>query len=247
MRVAAPWRGWTCLILCMFATLGCQQAVLPQGELRSGLTEAAVVELVGRKPERTQRFTLRGRPDERYVVLEYYLAQTKTSPELRYWFLFDRGGLVGYGRGSSRVARGLAYDLYYHWLADHDLMPRADAERAYLKQLQGLYGDALNPLVIEYAEIRAKVMDLVDAKKVPLAKAEGEIRKDFSARLGTAQRTAVYGRDVDGSTDRYATMTRIGLDVSRAATISGHGAAALRPLVSCERLRREGAPTLRCY
>jgi len=220
--------------------------VLPQGELRSGLTEAAVVELVGRKPERMERFTLRGRPGERYSVLEYYLAQTKTSPELRYWFLFDRSGLVGYGRGGSRVARGLAYDLYYHWLADHHLMPRAEAERAYLKQLAMLYGSALNPFVTEYGEIRAETMALVDAKKLPLAKAEAAIRKGFSSRLGTAQRTAIYGRST-GPIDRYTTMTRMGLDVSQASTIGRRGDAGARPLISCGRLRAEGARGLRCY
>lgn len=237
-----------CFALCvLLVATGCQQTVLPQNELRSGLREAAVIELVGRKPERTLRFTLRGRPDERYVVLEYYLAQTKTSPELRYWFLFDRSGLVGYGRGGSRVARGLAYDLYYHWLADHDLMPRAEAERLYLHQLQALYGTSLNPFVVEYSEVRAKIMALVDAKKLPLAKAEALIRKDFSGRLGTAQRNAVYGQVTGGTIDRYATMARIGLNVSQAATISGRGATGLRPLVSCERLRSEGAKGLRCY
>lgn len=220
--------------------------MLPQGELRSGLKEAAVVELVGRKPERTERFALRGRPGERYTVLEYYLAQTKTSPELRYWFLFDRTGLVGYGRGGSRVARGLAYDLYYQWLADHHLMPRAEAERAYLKQLAMLYGSSLNPFVVEYGELRAETMALVDAKKLPLGKAEAAIRKGFSSRLGTAQRAAVYGRSA-GQIDRYATMTRIGLDVSQASTIGRRGEVGARPLISCGRLRAEGASRLRCY
>ena len=42
-------------------------------------------------------------------------------------------------------------------------------------------------------------------------------------------------------------MTRIGLDVSRASTISNGGPKGLRPLVSCDRLRAEGAPGLRCY
>jgi hypothetical protein len=240
-------RALVCLALSVFAAAGCQQAVLPQSDLRSGLTEAAVVELVGRKPERTERFKLKGRPDERYTVLEYYLAQTKTSPELRYWFLFDRSGLVGYGRGGSRVARGLAYDLFYQWLADHDLMPRAEAERMYLKQLQALYGKTLNPMVAEYSGIRAKTMALVDAKKVPLAKAEAMIRVDFSRGLGEAQRIAVYGQNAAEEVGRYSTMTRIGLDVSQAATISGRGAAGLRPLVSCERLRSEGAKGLRCF
>jgi hypothetical protein len=247
MPAAVLWRAMACLAFGLFVATGCQQSMLPQEGLRSGLTEAAVIELVGRKPERTERFALRGRPDERYTVLEYYLAQTKTSPELRYWFLFERSGLVGYGRGGSRVARGLAYDLYYHWLADHDLMPRAEAERMYLKQLQALYGAALNPLVAEYAGVRAKTMALVDAKKLPLAKAEAVIRRDFADGMGAAQRTAVYGQDLDAAIDRYTTMTRIGLDVSQAATISGRGAAALRPLVSCERLRSAGAPRLRCY
>jgi len=249
MRVAARWRAGACLVFFTLAVMGCQPAVLPQGDLRSGLTEASVVELVGRKPEHIERFALRGRPDERYTVLEYYLAQTKTSPELRYWFLFDRSGLIGYGRGGSRVARGLAYDLYYHWLADHDLMPRAEAERAYLKQLQDLYGAELNPVVVEYAEIRAKVMALVDTKKLPLSKAEAAIRRDFSAQLGTAQRIEVFGRDGvnTGMVDRYTTMARIGMNISRASTISGRGAAALRPLVSCEQLRSAGAPGLRCY
>jgi hypothetical protein len=246
MPGSVPGRALACLALLMFVAAGCQQTVLPQKELRSGLTETAVVELVGRKPEHSERFALRGRPDERYTVLEYYLAQTKTSPELRYWFLFDRTGLIGYGRGSGRVARGLAYDLYYHWLADHKLMPRAEAERAYLKQLQTLYGADLNPFVVEYAGVRARTMALVDAKKLPLAKAEAAIRKDFSGRLGTAQRTAVYGR-IEGEIDRYTTMARIGLDVSRAATISSGGPTGLRPLVSCDRLRAEGATGLRCY
>jgi hypothetical protein len=246
MAATAPWRAGACLFLFLFVATGCQQAVLPQRELRSGLTEAAVIELVGRKPERIDRFTLRGRPDEKYAVLEYYLARTKTSPELRYWFLFDRSGLVGYGRGGSRVARGLAYDLYYHWLADHDVMPRAAAERAYLKQLQELYGASLNPFVVEYSQIRAKIMTLVDTKKLPLSKAEGAIRKDFSRRLGGIQRSAIYGRSA-GEIDRYTTMTLIGLDVSQASTVAGRGSADQRPLVSCERLRAEGADRLRCY
>lgn len=242
----APWRAVACLVLVLWALAGCKQAVLPQGELRSGLTETAVVELVGRKPERTRRFRLRGGPGERYTVLEYYLAQTKTSPELRYWFLFDRSGLIGYGRGGGRAARGLAYDLYYHWLADHKLMPRATAERAYLKQLQALYGAELNPFVVEYSGIRARIMASVDAKAMPLAKAEAAIRKDFSGRLGTAQRTAVYG-GVEGEIDRYTTMTRIGLDASRATTVSSGKPTGLSPLVSCDRLRAEGARTLRCF
>jgi len=246
MPTAVLWRALACLVLCLFVATGCQQSVLPQGELRSGLTEAAVIKLVGRKPEHTERFTLRGRPDERYTVLEYYLAQTKTSPERRYWFLFDRSGLIGYGRGGNRVARGLAYDLFYHWLADHALMPRAEAERMYLKQLQALYGTALNPLVAEYATIRAKAMAQVDAKKLPLAKAEAMIRKEFAGGLGAAQRDAIYG-GVAGEIDRYTTMTKIGLDVSRAATISDGGTAGRSPLVSCKRLRTGGAKRLRCY
>jgi hypothetical protein len=145
------------------------------------------------------------------------------------------------------VARGLAYDLFYHWLADHALMPRAEAERLYLKQIQALYGTDLNPLVVEYSGIRAKAMAQVDAKKLPLAKAEAMIRKEFAGGLGTAQRIAVYGHDANAAIDRYTTMTRIGLDVSQAATISGGGASGLRPLVSCERLRSEGAEGLRCY
>jgi len=112
MPGSAPWRAIVGTVLVVWALAACQQTVLPQGELRSGLTEASVVELVGRKPERIERFTLRGRPDERYTVLQYYLAQTKTSPELRYWLLFDRSGLFGYGRGGEQVAHGLAYDLY---------------------------------------------------------------------------------------------------------------------------------------
>jgi len=48
------------------------------------------------------------------------LAQTKTSPELRYWFLFDCSGLFDNSRGGEQVARGLAYDLYYQWLADYE-------------------------------------------------------------------------------------------------------------------------------
>lgn len=246
MPGSAPWRAVVGAVLVVWALAGCQQTVLPQGDLRSGLTETSVVELVGRKPERIERFTLRGRPDERYTVLEYYLAQTKTSPELRYWFLFDRSGLIGYGRGGERVARGLAYDLYYHWLADHKLMPRAEAERAYLKRLRTLYGGDLNPFVVDYAEVRARIMALVDAKKLPLTKAEAMIRNDFSKRLGTAQRTAVYG-GIEGKIDRYTTMTRIGLDVSRASTISSGGPKGLRPLVSCDRLRAEGGRTVRCY
>jgi hypothetical protein len=246
MPTAVFWRAMACFVLCLFVATGCQQSVLPQGDLRSGLKEAAVIKLVGRKPESRESFALRGRPDERYTVLEYYLAQTKTSPERRYWFLFDRSGLVGYGRGGSRAARGLAYDLYYQWLADHALMPRAEAERVYLKQLQALYGGDLNPFVVEYSGVRAKTMALVDAKKLQLAKAEAVIRKDFSGRLGAAQRDAIYGR-ITGEIDRYTTMTRIGLDVSRAATISAGGSDSRSPLVSCKRLRAGGARRLRCY
>jgi hypothetical protein len=205
-----------------------------------------VVKLVGRKPERMERFTLRGRPDERYTVLEYYLAQTKTSPELRYWFLFDRSGLIGYGRGGNRVARGLAYDLFYHWLADHALMPRAEAERAYLKQLQDLYGEALNPLIVEYSKIRAKVMALVDTKKLPLSKAEAAIRKDFAAGLGSTQLKAVYGGTSE-QISRFATITRIGVDVSQASTVGRHSVVASPLMVTCDRLRAEGALRLQCF
>jgi hypothetical protein len=246
MSVSAFWRVALGLAAILFVTTGCQQAVLPQRQLRSGLSEAAVIKLVGRKPERIERFSLRQRPGERYAVVEYYLAQTKTSPELRYWFLFDRSGLVGYGRGGSRAARGLAYDLFHHWLADHKVMPRAAAERAYLKQLQGLYGKALNPLVVEYSTLRAKTMAQVDAGKLPLDKAEAAVRKAFSARLGTGQRAAIFG-GANGEVDRYATMMRIGLDVSQASTVGRRGAAAPRQLVTCERLRTGGARRLRCY
>jgi len=131
--------------------------------LRSGLTEAAVIELVGRKPEHTERFKLKGRPDERYTVLEYYLAQTKTSPELRYWFLFDRSGLIGYGRGGERVARGLAYDLYCHWLAAYEAMVGELVDKL----------DARNhALAVEIASIPDRMRGYGSVKKANLQKAK---------------------------------------------------------------------------
>ena len=222
-----------------FLIVGCQQSVLPEKKLRTGLSEKAVVKLVGRKPEGVQRFVLPERRDEKYAVLEYYLAPTREAPEVRHWFLFDRSGLIGYGRGGSRAARGLAYDLFYHWLAEHKLMPRMAAEKAYLKRIKGLYGASLNPLIVEYSVIRAKVMTKVDANKLSTAKAEAMIRAEFAARLGSGQRVAVFG-GTKGALDRYGTMMRIGLDVSQAATIGRPGAAAPNKLIDCRRLQSEG-------
>jgi len=246
MPATATWRAALCLAAILMATGGCRQAVLPQDGLRSGLAQADVIKLVGRKPERVERFVLKERPGEPYSVVEYYLARTKTAPEVRYWFLFDRGGLVGYGRGGSQAARGLAYDLYYQWLADHKIISRAEAEQGYLKQLKVLYGGSFNPLAAEYVMQRAQTMSLVDARKLPLAEAEAEILKAFSARLGAGQRAAIFS-GTRGEIGRYATLSRIGLDVRRAATIDRRGAAAPSRLVSCDRLRAEGASNVRCF
>ena len=186
------------------------------------------------------------RRDEKYTVLEYYLAPTQKAPEVRHWFLFDRSGLIGYGRGGSRAARGLAYDLFFHWLAEHKLMPRAAAEKGYLKRITGLYGASLNPLIVEYSAIRTKVMAKVDANKVSALKAEAMIRTEFSGRLGSGQRAAVFG-GANGVLDRYGTMMRIGLDVSQAATIGRPGVVAPSRLVDCRRLQSEGGRRARCY
>jgi len=233
-------------IAAAFILVSCQQAVLPKKKLRTGLTETEVVKLVGRKPEKVERFVLPERRDQSYTVVEYYLAPTEKSPEVRHWFLFDGSGLIGYGRGGSLAARGLAYDLFYHWLAGHGLMARVPAEQAYLKRLQSLYGAKLNPLIVEYANLRAKTMGKVDAKAMSAKQAEELIRTEFSNRLGSAQRTAVFG-DMDGILDRYGTMTRIGLDISQAATRGRPGAAAQNRLVDCPQIQAESARRLRCY
>jgi len=246
MTAAAPWRACACLALLLFAAMGCQQAVLPQAELRAGLSEEAVINIVGRKPESVEQFTLKERPGERYAVLEYHLAQTRASPERRHWFLFDRTGLIGYGRGGHRAARSLAYDLFYQWMADHQLMLRAEAEQAYLQQLRAIYGNLINPLVAEYVGIRAMVMARVDDKKLSLAQAEAVIRSAFADRLGSTQRAAIYG-GIAAPMGRYATLIRIGLDVGQSSTIAGKNTVKQPGMVMCRQIRATEAARLRCF
>jgi len=235
-------------VLLVFSTglilSACASTKLPAEGIRSGLKKEQLVKLVGRKPSNSTVFTLQGKGGATYETLEYYLAKSKKSPELKYWFLFGTQGLVGYGRGSAANARSLAYDSYFAWLAGHGLMPRAEAEKQLQARLRRLYGKNLNPLVGAYFKDRIVVMAKVDAKKVSLDKAEAAIQKRFASRLGTAQYTAVYGGS-RGVVDRYSTLSRIGLDLRWSGSVNRPGAG--KGLVTCGQLRSAGAASVRCY
>lgn len=237
----------------------CAQTTLPSEGIRSGLEKDQLVKLVGRKPSKSTVFTLqgqagqgqagqgqagRGRQGATYEALEYYLAKGKKSPELKYWFLFGRQGLIGYGRGGAANAKSLAYDSYFAWLAAHRLMPRAQAERRLLASLEGLYGKHLNPLVGAYFKERLAVMAAVDQNKLAAGKAEAAIQKRFAGRLGARQYAAVYGGS-RGVVDRYSTLSRIGLDLRWSGSVNRPGAG--RVLVTCGQLRSAGAGSVRCF
>ena len=222
----------------------CAQTTLPAKAIRSGLEKEQLIELVGRKPSKSTVFTLQGRAGASYEALEYYLAKAKNSPELKYWFLFGRQGLIGYGRGSAVNARSLANDSYYSWLADHQVMPRAEAERRLLASLSRLYGKHLNPLVGAYFKERIAVMTAVDQKKLAAGMAEAAIQKRFSGRLGAGQYAAVYGGS-RGIVDRYSTLSRIGLDLRWSGSVNRPGAG--KALVTCRQLRLAGAGRVRCF
>ncbi len=233
------------ILAIVLALTGCGGTRLPDQGLRSGLTIAELGELVGRRATRKTNFTLAGQSDTKYTVLEYYLAPAKTSPELRYWFLFGARGLIGYGSGGANDAKSLAYDTYFGWLADHDVMPRAEAERRLLDRLTDLYKERLNPLLASYFRIRIAVMEKVDRNELQAAKAEDAIRREFGNRLGTRQHALVYGREA-GNVDRYTTLSRIGMDVRWSASVRRPGAAAGNPLISCRRPRAAGGAGVRC-
>ena len=227
----------------------CTQTTLPGEGIRSGLEKDQLVRLVGRKPSKSTVFTLQGRAGQgqagaTYEALEYYLAKSKKSPELKYWFLFGQQGLIGYGRGSAANARSLAYDSYFAWLTVHGLMPRAEAERRLLARLERLYGMHLNPLVGAYFKERIAVMATVDKKKIAADKAEATIQKRFASRLGDKQYAAVYGGS-RGVVDRYSTLSRIGLDLRWSGSVNRPGAG--KALVTCGQLRSAGAGSVRCF
>lgn len=227
-----------------FILSACASTTLPAEGIRSGLKKEQLVELVGRKPSKSTVFTLQGQAGATYEALEYYLAKGKKSPELKYWFLFGQHGLIGYGRGSAANARSLAYDSYFAWLAAHGLMPRVEAERRLLANLERLYGKHLNPLVGVYFKERIAVMAKVDQNKVAAGTAEAAIQKRFAGRLGTGQYGAVYGGS-RGIVDRYSTLSRIGLDLRWSGSVNRPGAA--RVLVTCGQLRSAGAGSVRCF
>ena len=222
----------------------CAQTTLPSEGIRSGLKKEQLIKLVGRKPSMSTVFTLQGQGGATYEALEYYLAKGKKSPELKYWFLFGRQGLIGYGRGSAANAKSLAHDSYFAWLAAHGLMPRAEAERRLLGRLEGLYAKHLNPLVGAYFKERIAVMAKVDKKKLSAEKAEATIQKRFASRLGARQYAAVYG-GTSGVVDRYATLSRIGLDLRWSGSVNRPGAG--KGLVTCGELRSAGAGPVRCF
>ena len=227
------------------AVFACSSTRLPEQGLRSGITTAQLVELVGRPPTRKTDFTLAGQADTKYTVLEYFLAPTKASPELQYWFLFGEQELIGFGRGAANDAKSLAYDSYFDWQAAHGLMPRAEAERKLFERLKGLYSRHLNPLLATYFRVRIAVMETVDRNELQAAKAEDAIRREFGNRLGTRQHALVYGRQA-GTVDRYTTLTRIGMDVRWSASVRRPAAAAGNAFISCRRLRAAGGAGVRC-
>ncbi len=222
----------------------CAQTTLPTDGIRSGLKKDQLVKLVGRKPSKSTVFTLQERAGTRYEAVEYYLAKSKNSPELKYWFLFGQQGLIGYGRGGAANARSLAYDSYFAWLAANALMPREEAERRLLARLERLYGSNLNPLVGVYFKARIAVMAKVDKKELSAEKAEAAIQKRFVARLGAGQYAAVYGGS-RGVIDRYATLSRIGLDLRWSGSVNRPGAG--KAMVTCGQLRSAGAGSVRCF
>ena len=231
-------------ILAGLTLAACASKPLPAKDLRSGLKKDQLVQLVGRKPSKSTVFTLQGQAGATYEAVEYYLAKGKKSPELKYWFLFGAQGLIGYGRGSAANARSLAYDSYFAWLAAHGLMPRGEAERRLLARLERLYAKHLNPLVGVYFKERIAVMAKVDKEKLSAEKAEATIQKRFASRLGARQYAAIYGGS-RGVVDRYATLSRIGLDLRWSGSVNRPGAA--KTLVTCGQLRSAGAGPVRCF
>ena len=222
----------------------CASTTLPAKDIRSGLKKDQLIKLVGRNPAKSTVFTLQGQAGVTYEALEYYLAKGKKSPELKYWFLFGRQGLIGYGRGSAANARSLAFDTYFAWLATHGLLPRGEAERRLLARLERLYGKHLNPLVGAYFKERIAVMATVDKKKLAPDKAEAAIQKRFASRLGARQYAAVYGGS-RGVVDRYSTLSRIGLDLRWSGSVNRPGVG--KALVTCRQLRSAGAGSVRCF
>ena len=227
---------------------GCaDRTPLPQEGIRAGLSGDQLIKLVGREPARQERFTLPDQPGAQYTVFEYYLTAGKNTPDELYWFLLaDRQGLIGYGSGGAENAKSLAYHSYFEWLANHDVLTRAKAEEQYLERLKTLFGARLNPIIADLFKVRIAVMAEVDTKKLAAKDAEAEIQKRFSKRLGSRQQAAIYGGRKD-TLDRYTTLSRIGLDVSRSATLAGQAAGARPGLVSCAALQAAGGEKVACY
>ena len=165
-------RRMAAVVLAVGILIGCSATVIPNSELRPGLSIDEVKAKIGKDPEAARSFRL-SNDRSPMTVLEYRLAAMRGGPEMPYWILFNpEGELVEYRSGYAIEAETWAYKAFLDGLEKEGKVSHGEAANLLLNKFKILYDTDLDPLLEEALAYRVTVMRDVDLGEIDMFDAE---------------------------------------------------------------------------